>query len=95
LLRLGAPANKSLRNGETPLHCAWSTSRQTRNNMAVIAQTLHSHGADASLVDNEGKSPLHYAAENALLGVVKVLIESFGADVNATDTAGNTPLFSA
>lgn len=50
--------------------------------------------ADASLIDQEAMSggmPLHWAAVNGKLEVVRALIEA-GADVNARDNGGETPL---
>ncbi len=53
--------------------------------------------ADDSLIDQEamtGGMPLHWAAVNGELEVVRTLIEA-GADVNASDTDGETPLTKA
>jgi ankyrin repeat protein len=43
--------------------------------------------------DDLAKTPLHYAAENGHIDVIRVLLEA-GADVNANDEPriGNTPL---
>jgi len=53
--------------------------------------------ADASLIDHEditGGMPLHWAAVNGKLEVVRMLIEA-GANVNARDNGGETPLANA
>jgi len=46
------------------------------------------------LKDQEGSTPLHEAARNWHLSVVKRLIE-YGAEVNAKDQSGSTPLHRA
>jgi len=50
-------------------------------------------GVDPNRFDGLGKTPLHYAAERAHLGVMRLLLEN-GAHVDAHDEAmiGNTPL---
>lgn len=56
-------------------------------------QQLIADGYSVSNFDDLGMTPLHYAARNAHVEVMKLLIKA-GADVNAHDAerAGNTPL---
>ena len=49
-------------------------------------------GADVKAADSDGKTPLHLAAYNGKLDVVKYLVEEKGADVKAADNNGDTPL---
>ena len=53
-----------------------------------------SQGSDLSLVDYDGRSPLHVAACEGHLEVVKYLLGQ-GASVHARDRFGNTPLRNA
>ncbi len=41
--------------------------------------------------DDEGRTPLHYAARNGHLDIVQFLLKN-GADINAYDTEGWTPM---
>jgi len=52
------------------------------------------HGANIHATDNDGSTPLHFAAEYGNLEVVKLLLKR-GADKNLKDKYGNTPLESA
>ncbi len=70
--------------GNTPLH------RTSDNN---IASFLLSHGADVNARNNQGVTPLHYAAGSAY-EVALVLIRS-KADINAKDNRGFTALLIA
>jgi ankyrin repeat protein len=86
LLGKGASINAISRNGEkvTPLHSALAN----RNN-AAVAQILIDHGADLTLRQSAGMTPLHYAAANGLEAIVKNLI-SRGVDLFARDNDGKT-----
>jgi len=46
-------------------------------------------GADVNVKNNDGSSPLHFAAEIGSLSVVKLLVES-GADVRVKNHSGQT-----
>jgi len=52
---------------------------------------LLAHGADVKAKNNNGWTPLRYAAESGSGEVVKLLLAK-GADVNAKDCYGATPL---
>lgn len=51
-------------------------------------------GEDVNVTDQNGWSPLHFAAQEGDVKVVKRLIE-LGADISATEFNGNTPLWVA
>lgn len=55
------------------------------------AIALLSHGADIDATDQEGLSPIHLAAINGSVEMMKFLLER-GADVNRPFVAGVTPL---
>lgn len=48
------------------------------------------NGADINAIDEYGYTPLHSAAKNGYLEIVKVLVEQ-GADVNIRTVDGKTP----
>lgn len=49
-------------------------------------------GTKAWVMDNLHKQPIHHAASNASMAILKWLIEDLGADINARDKEGSTPL---
>ncbi len=56
-----------------------------------VAAVLLSHGADVNARDGEGKTPLHFAAQQGRIQAVEWLLKN-GAAVNAKDDKGVTPL---
>ncbi|MGL9760868.1 MAG: ankyrin repeat domain-containing protein [Wolbachia sp.] len=50
--------------------------------------------AKVDLQDKEGKTSLHYAAENEYTQIAEALLKK-GADVNVQDKDGRTPLYYA
>ena len=89
--------------GETPLHASARgrlRSRQTLDGDLVdyvdqdarkTIANLISSGADLSVADNLGRTPLHVASRTSIPDRISALLES-GADVNAKDKTGTTPL---
>jgi ankyrin repeat protein len=57
-----------------------------------IAAFLLQSGADGSIRDELGRTPLHLAAAYGSLEVVQVMIEAPNVDVNAEDKLGRTPI---
>ena len=49
-------------------------------------------GADVNQLDNEGRTPLSWAARNGHIETVKALLKA-GANVNQADRLGETPLY--
>ncbi|XP_076300828.1 uncharacterized protein LOC143219007 isoform X2 [Lasioglossum baleicum] len=65
-----------------------------RNNIGDVKELIN-HGVSIDAKNNDGQTPLHYAAKSDKLEVVKYLIEEKGANVNVKDNDGQTPLHSA
>ncbi|KAI1852875.1 hypothetical protein JX265_012903 [Neoarthrinium moseri] len=69
--------------------------RVDQTDRPVLIQSLKSSGADVNARDDEGCTPLHYAALSRDLFLVEMLIERLGADVTAKDDGGRTALHCA
>jgi len=81
--------NWVISNGQdrkTPLHHAVEL-----DNVAIV-QHLIECGADVNAKDNEGNTPLHLAAQDGNIGIVKLL---GNADINANNYNDQTPLHQA
>jgi|GEM_PF-4103199 serine/threonine-protein phosphatase 6 regulatory ankyrin repeat subunit A len=79
-------------NGKTPLqHICESWRHETS---LEIAELLVKHGAIVAEKNSQGKTALHYAAENFNGSLVQFLLDH-GANVNDQDPTGKTPLMIA
>ena len=68
---------------------------QARHEDILATAWLLSHGADVNCRIEDGRTPLHVAADrNTGTRVVELLL-NHGAEINARDDLGNTPLFYA
>lgn len=94
LLKHGADVNARRDGGETGLHLVARMSRSIvyEDNRAKleVLKLLLEHGTNASATDENGFTPLHWAAWNNDEGMIEALIKA-GADVNARDVDGYTP----
>lgn len=89
LRRHGANANLPLtRGGDQFSKGAVALHRAAAAGNADLVTALIEAGADALAVDEDGVSPLHYAAKTSE-SAVRALIDA-GADLDATDKYGNT-----
>jgi carbon storage regulator CsrA len=84
-----APSREKLdQGGRSALHDAVIDHRRGR-----IVELL-AGGADVNRKDNSGWTPLHFAAQQQVVEIARMLIKS-GAEVDSKDESGNTPLWRA
>jgi ankyrin repeat protein len=62
-----------------------------KGNIKGVKRLLNEKEVDPNLVDNEGKTPLHYVCNNGNLDIVKLLLKA-NADPNLPNKYGDTPL---
>lgn len=92
LLDCGADVSAAYKDRTTPLELLLSLHQRTESKFLDCARLLVDHGANLSVVDPEGRTPLHTATLlRGSLELVKLLLER-GASVTAVDTIGQTPL---
>ena len=82
----GANDSKFEISKQTPLRRAIQS-----GDIAVVRQFMQLEGNTT----DENKTPLHWAAEEGQVEIVKLLVSEFFADLNASDSAGQTPLHMA
>jgi ankyrin repeat protein len=61
--------------------------------VSVARSFVRDFGANIDLADQDGCTPLNFAAEEGHLAVVQCLIKEFGADVNLVMQDGSSPLY--
>jgi len=92
LVEKGAEVNRRDEHQLTPLHVACQIKRAGYDNLEIIKKLLIL-GADPTLQDVDGRTPLHWSLENGQEGVAKYLVEKGGrGQVFIADKEGMTPL---
>jgi ankyrin repeat protein len=87
LVDAGARFDGPMRRGMMPFYCAVMLDH------GDLVTKMVAHGADLSAPGPQG-SPLHEAADNGNLALVKLLVAN-GADINRINDLGETPIFLA
>ncbi|KAL1462259.1 hypothetical protein WDU94_014108 [Cyamophila willieti] len=76
---------------KAPLHLFCASAYDIDEKCIVeIIETLVKYGAQLDIIDENGNTPLHIAADSYLDGVCDVLLK-YGADAYAVNYEGNTP----
>lgn len=94
-IQKGANAHYRNEKGETVLHYVVQSSYgYTKESIAGMIDFLKEKGLSLNVTDNDGATPLHWAANKGYDDAIRVLIEK-GAYVNVRDNEGVTPLHDA
>jgi ankyrin repeat protein len=93
LLKCGANVNRRGGGGLTALHVAVRQAIHLGEKPPMVDMLL-ANGADMDLTDEDGSTPLHYAAAPSEIGVADVIkaLLQHGAAIDAADKNGLTPL---
>lgn len=84
LIEAGANAGMKCRDGLIPLHLASHCSKSASMLIAAYPESVN-------VIDNYGRTPLHYAAQSGSVEVVRLLLNARGR-VDAVNKNGYTPL---
>jgi len=85
---------KTPRSGFLLKHMKLFTAAKTNKYEIILKSGFYYYDADVNIKDNEGNSPLFYAARHGNLDICKFLTDHF-ARVNEPCSEGNTPLHMA
>lgn len=85
LLSLGLPVDGQTQNKRSALHLCVE-------NGPEVAEALLEAGANVTLADETGMTPLHLAAQKSALEVANLFLENKDCNVNAQSPSGLTPL---
>ncbi len=88
-LKSDVDSDKKDRSGITLLHCA------VREKNEEIVMILLENGADVTIQDDEGKTPLHYAVENDCYDLTEAILKRNTLSNRILDNDGNEPLWAA
>ncbi|KAI1110199.1 ankyrin repeat-containing domain protein [Nemania sp. NC0429] len=91
LLSAGADCNQRAKNGQTPLHSALKN--RSKAIASVLTKYSISQNAETDSVDNDGRTPLYYAADAAFPEAMGLLCDA-GSNVNGLHPSGR-PLTAA
>ena len=86
LLRNNCNINVKDYQGRTPLH--WACCYGNYN----AVKTLLNNGADTSIIDMDGNSVLHFAAEKGFLDIIQLLVEEYNLNIYSKNFRNQTML---
>ncbi len=92
LLDNGVAINAQNKLGDTPLHIFIDRNHSPKEEVFEILLLLKQYGADFSIKNDEGLTPLLIAAKQCNVKIVKYLLDECGATSNETNADGNSAL---